>query len=161
MITLTNTIFGKIERREVGECWIWPGAKTRGGYGRIGREGRTLAVHRVLVEEAQGRPIPPGQVVMHSCDVPACCNPAHLRVGTKADNSADMVAKSRSRVGARHPLARLSQAAVDDIRTRVKSGEGRREIAEQYGVSYQHLCQIVNGKKWPSRDRFIEQERLA
>ena len=35
------------------------------------------------------------QVVMHSCDVPLCCNPSHLVGGTYADNNRDMAAKGR------------------------------------------------------------------
>jgi hypothetical protein len=78
-------------------CWLWEGAQTRGGYGciriHIGRrKGIMKKVHRLAYEEAYG-PIPDGLWVLHHCDVPACCNPAHLYVGTRADNTRDLIAR--------------------------------------------------------------------
>jgi hypothetical protein len=46
-----------------------------------------MAVHRVKLG--------PGQLVCHKCDVPRCCNPDHLWIGTPAANSLDMVKKGR------------------------------------------------------------------
>ena len=34
-------------------------------------------------------------IVMHTCDMPACVNPAHLRVGTQLNNVRDSIAKGR------------------------------------------------------------------
>jgi hypothetical protein len=35
------------------------------------------------------------RVVRHSCNTPACINPAHLRVGTQRDNMQDMIQAGR------------------------------------------------------------------
>ena len=77
---------------ETTACWEWTGARNRGGYGI---KGRRLA-HRLAWSEANGRPVPDGMLVLHSCDNPPCVNPAHLRIGTVADNAADRVARNRS-----------------------------------------------------------------
>lgn len=81
-------------------CWLWQAAKYPRGYGMVnlGRDMRgkqfTTYAHRVSYVLAKG-PIEPGQVVMHQCDTPACVNPAHLVLGTQADNLADCRSKGR------------------------------------------------------------------
>jgi hypothetical protein len=77
-------------------CWIISGAKcSPGGHINIAREdGSRVSVHRFSYELHHG-PIPKGLVVMHTCDVPRCVNPAHLTVGTQRDNIRDSVDKGR------------------------------------------------------------------
>lgn len=76
------------------ECWPWLAAKAGGGYGVVRIDGVIHKAHRLAYELCIG-PIPPGMVVMHTCDNPPCCNPSHLRLGTQRDNVLDMVAKGR------------------------------------------------------------------
>lgn len=83
-----------------GECWLWKGPLSVLGYGRLvvpgGHRGDPkVYAHRLSWEVANG-PIPKGMCVLHRCDNPPCIRPSHLFLGTRADNSADMVAKGRS-----------------------------------------------------------------
>lgn len=79
-------------------CWPWTASVDPKGYGQFAyadgtrRSGRA---HRVAWILANG-PISAGMSVCHSCDNPPCCNPAHLWLGTNADNVADRVRKGRS-----------------------------------------------------------------
>lgn len=129
------------------QCWIWVGAKNRDGYGIIW-DGKTYHMaHRVAYERAHG-PIPEGLVVRHSCDTPQCCNPAHLSVGSAADNSRDMVDRGRSLKGEGHPRARLTETLVREIFAKAKSGQVMTGIAKDYGVHEATVRSIVTGRRW-------------
>jgi len=79
-------------------CLLWEGATNSAGYGQITRRRsnpRSLFVHRLAWEEAHG-PVPDGMLVCHHCDVRACCNPAHMFLGTPRDNMQDKMRKGRA-----------------------------------------------------------------
>lgn len=76
-------------------CFLWLGATGNRGYGRINGRGYNFSAHRAAWEVTHG-PIPAGLHVMHVCDTPICVNPAHLRLGTHAENMADRQRKGRT-----------------------------------------------------------------
>ena len=81
-------------------CQIWPaGAANNNGYGRFnvridGRQ-RGILAHRASLAAHLGRELTGAEEVMHSCDVPRCVNPDHLKIGTHRENMQDMMRKGR------------------------------------------------------------------
>ncbi|MGH7022198.1 MAG: HNH endonuclease signature motif containing protein [Caulobacteraceae bacterium] len=89
-------------------CHLWTGHRDQGGYGRMSVNKRNRAVHRVAWELVNG-PIPEGMLALHICDNPRCCNPAHLKLGTQADNNRDRIAKGRGKGCRMRDLERYPQ----------------------------------------------------
>lgn len=98
-------------------CWPWQGNRNEDGYGRLSpRRGVIIMAHRYAYERYIG-PIPENLKLLHSCDNPPCCNPAHLFIGTQADNVADMIKKGRGRfhfreIAIAQPLHERAEAAA-------------------------------------------------
>ena len=136
-----------------GDCWLWQGATfPRNGYGSFsvaagkprGHQAPHYA-HRVAWELANGA-IPAGQHVLHSCDVPACVNPAHLFLGTHRNNMEDAARKGRLHVS--RPNGRtVSDESVSQIRALAASGVRRADLARQFGVSKTFVTLLLNGTR--------------
>jgi hypothetical protein len=92
--TLLERLLSFVDSSDPDACWEWRGNRHQQGYGFIKVNPRNLLAHRVSYELHVG-PIPGGMVVCHQCDNPPCINPAHLRVGTQADNMRESVERGR------------------------------------------------------------------
>lgn len=139
-----------VKRERVDECWPWLGARYPAGYGRIRRGKRQRVAHREAYEIAYGVTIGDELMVCHRCDNPSCCNPAHLFVGTAADNNADRALKGRNgdTRGEKHPRAKLSDADVFEIRRMRSDGMIYKTIAARFGVTAQAICYICRWRTW-------------
>jgi hypothetical protein len=139
---------GPVVREELGPCWVWTACQLKAGYGLFGA-GKLRTAHRVSYEIANGA-IPDGSIVLHRCDVPACVRPDHLRLGTHAENTADMIAKGRGRLtGAANGNARIDEDTVRAIVEAVRGGTPRKEAARRFGVSLSSVGHIMTGRLWP------------
>ncbi len=77
-------ILARLEPHENG-CLIWPGSKTRGGYGRVRYKLKGAYVHRMTYEHFVS-PIPDGFELHHTCKNPACANHEHLQLVTQLEH---------------------------------------------------------------------------
>ena len=131
-------------------CWLWTGTRSAQGYGFIRVAGKNLYAHRVSFEIQNRRKLGRENVVRHTCDVPSCVNPDHLRVGTQLENVADMWAKGRATrvAGERNGNAKLTWTSVTEMRLKLQSGRGKASLAREYGVSAAMVTRISQNKAW-------------
>lgn len=148
--TPEGRFWAKVIRRAPNECWPWTAAVNEHGYGVFNPDGRhsgsTIKAHRFALSIA-GVDVT-SRVVRHSCDNRKCVNPAHLSLGTPADNSSDMVSRERQARGSRNGRGKLTEQQVAEIRTRAASGELHRILAADYGVSRPTISRVVTRKGW-------------
>jgi hypothetical protein len=124
-----------------GACWLWTLSRHDFGYGQVVVKRRPRGAHRVAWELMNG-PIPEGMSVLHRCDNPPCCNPAHLFLGTDADNAFDKVRKGRAPI-------KLTPAQVLEIRAKhAAGGTNYCALAREYGVTDPMVRLIVLRKAW-------------
>lgn len=128
-------------------CWLWTGTITQ-GYGKFGYQRIIAGAHRVMWIITHGT-IPEGLEVCHRCDNPSCVNPAHLFLGTHADNMHDRDRKKRNNCvqGENHGVAKLTNEQVREIRRRyAEGGITQKELAREYGMT--NISYIIRRKFW-------------
>lgn len=143
-------------RRSVGSGRVARSMNTAMGFSIA--TGGQVRSHRAAYELTHG-PIPDEDLegqkicVLHRCDNPPCCNPAHLFLGTRSDNHADMVAKGRiarhgKPRGESHSQTPLTEQDVRRIRRRYRNGDSLRRIADDFPVSHVTIANIVHRRTW-------------
>lgn len=136
-----------VDRSDPVGCWWWRGTIDGDGYGRFCFAGQNRIAHRIIYELAT-RTAPGELLVCHTCDERRCCNPAHLFLGTPADNMRDMVAKGREPSGERSGMARLRTRDMREIRQRLAEGVARSELATRFGVTKTTIGHIARRVTW-------------
>jgi hypothetical protein len=147
---MVNRFWSKVEKTE--GCWTWTGSLNKKGYGQFSVRGKMKKAHRVSYELING-PITDNLLVCHTCDNPSCVNPAHLWLGTIAENNADMMRKGRHRTdppcGERHGNPKLTYAIVETIRREyAEGGITYRKLADRYGVHQSAIGNVVRQTNW-------------
>lgn len=148
-ISLILRFWNKVIISDPEECWNWTAGTQSQGYGSFGiAPGKIALAHRLAYELENGE-IPDGMCVMHTCDNRLCCNPAHLKLGTRADNNKDMISKHRHAFGIRNGNAVLTDLDVINMRSDYRDGDCMlRNLSTKYGVHKETIRSVVEGKSW-------------
>ncbi len=140
----------RVDVKGEDECWKYLGYKNRQGYGEYWN-GSRVAAHRFVMMLVLGHELQENEQALHLCDNPPCCNPAHLYIGTNADNMKDKMKRGRHRAaqGSQHPMAKLTEKEVLEIRRLYKTGNCTYpELGNLFGVGRCVIGSIVRRKTW-------------
>lgn len=146
-VPLAERFWDRVAVGDPEECWPWTGPTFGMGYGHVAQRKDSKGTHRVAYELANG-PIPKGLLVRHTCDNPPCCNPAHLLLGTPADNMRDRTERNRAPVGSKCVIARLVESDIPRVFELRAQGMTVRAIGREFGVSGGTISAVLNRKTW-------------
>ncbi len=150
---MTTDFWSRMNKAGPTTCWEWSGKRNREGYGQLEIAGKYVRAHRIAWEKANG-PISPGMLVCHRCDNPPCCNPAHLFLGTNAENMGDMASKGRAVSNPPRGVNQHSHKLTEDDVRAIRSSVGisQKALGLKYGVSQPTINSIVRRKYWAHVD---------
>lgn len=147
---------------KTSDCWLWLGAKNNLGYGVAWNGNKIVLAHRLAYIITTNH-IPKGLCVCHHCDNPICVRPQHLFLGTRKENSEDMIKKGRNATGVRNGLvkhpesvargersanAKLTVVKVREMRILYKKGYSQSELANIFGVTPSNCSIVCNYRSW-------------
>ena len=144
-----------VEKKSPEQCWEWLGSRNA-GYGcfKVKRQGKLVrtGAHRLMYQlefgEIPGSKYDADMVVRHKCNNPICVNPAHLTIGTHAQNVRDRVEARRSAIGESNGRSKLTETSVKLIRECLSLGLSPAYLARVCQVDRATIAGIRDGKKW-------------
>jgi len=143
--SVIDRFWANVEIGSENECWHWLRSSSRGGYGSFGHNRKIYKSHRIALATVSDGVV--GDMALHSCDNPRCCNPKHLSEGDHARNMAERKERGRiqDQAGSRNPRAKLSPELIAEIRSATGSGA---EVAARFGITRGYANALRRGLYW-------------
>jgi len=140
-----------------GDCWLWTGSTTRGGYGNCHDPDERMA-HRWAYKNMIG-PIPEGLHLDHLCRVRACVNPYHLDPVTQAVNNSRM---DYTAFLAGAPRARAKENASRRAKALAATHCKRGHLFDEANIIWQKKgTRVCRACQYASIARYQERKRAA
>lgn len=132
--------WAKVAKPTPEGCWEWQGALLKSGYGAFRLAGKTERAHRIAYFLSKEN-LNPNLEILHLCNNPQCCNPAHLRQATHAENLQQASQQNRMGNGTDGPGSKsnLSTEALHEILT---SRASARALGRKYGIYHKTVINI-------------------
>jgi hypothetical protein len=154
----TAAFWAKVAHGLPHECWPWQGYTKPSGHGLTHLDNQSIHAHRKAWILVKG-PIRDGLCVNHRCDNKLCCNPAHLYLGTRADNMADRFGEdSASQRGPGRPF--VLHDRLEELRRDREGGMSLKDCAAKYNVHVATICRYVTIRRW-AKLRKLRSDRLS
>jgi hypothetical protein len=136
-----------------GSCWVWTGSCTAAGNPQLNvtadGKGQRFSARRISWEITFGPLNDRLVLILDGCVNQRCVSPRHLCAVTRQARAKRICAVRVPASGQHHGMAKLSAAAVAEIRARYGSGETtQRALSVEFGVSETHIRRILCGKNW-------------
>lgn len=127
---------------------LTPGNANKYGYKtvHVGVDGKkyTLSVHWMVLTTFVG-PCPEGMEACHNNGKAGDNRLSNLRWDTHYENNQDRKRHGTYAVGEAHPMAKLKESDIADIRS---SGMNGPQVAEKYGIGTSHAWRILKNESW-------------
>ena len=145
--------WSKFDIKGPDDCWEWQGGTGSHGYGKFTNGRKWEMLHHRLAYTLTYGEIPKGQVVRHKCDNKLCGNPAHLELGSQADNVQDCWERGQFQRD-------LTWEQIKEIKERLKEGTRGigKQLAAEYETSPSIISRIKTGKIYKEAEQSISTE---
>jgi hypothetical protein len=127
------------------DCVLWPFRTCKAGYGLAVIGGVQKRASRWMCVLAHGSPPSERYHAAHSCGIPACVNPKHLRWAMPVENMADKNLHGTSNHGERNGKTKLTE---NDIRAIRSAPPDLKRIMGRFGISKGCVSKIRSRSRW-------------
>ena len=130
-------------------CWLWQRGRNTSGYAHAYHQGRVQLVPRLLLAHTLSRPLRPypEEMALHTCNRghDGCISPDHLYEGSSRDNIRDSIVAGNN---VWHANRSFDTPTARAIFSRVQSGESKRSLAREFGVSDRVIRLLCQGETY-------------
>lgn len=129
----------KVNQSQPEGCWPWTGYIGPSGHGRTQHKYTSILASRKAWVLTHGE-VRGGLSVLHTCDNQLCCNPAHMYLGTRADNMIDRWQNTpAAERGQRNRRSVMTEERIMEVVTERAKGATLVELANKFRVHKQTI----------------------
>jgi hypothetical protein len=156
----SRKFWDKVKRGTPEECWPWQGYKIKTGHGLTQYKSVSMYASRKAYILTHG-PLLSTVCVNHRCDNAACCNPAHLYIGTRADNMIDRFGKIPADERGAGRKRVLSDEQLEALWEKRRNGAPLKECAKFFGVHVATICRYITARRKISLEKLQAYRRQS